>query len=68
MARPAEGFVRPLTMSEGRKLQRITHRSTAEQGKAIGDYIRWRNRNASPKTGFAINSKVRHPYQPKAPG
>ena len=27
MARPAEVFVRPLTMSEGQKLQRITRRS-----------------------------------------
>lgn len=45
------------------------HRSHAEQGKAIGAYIRWRNQNTSPKTGFAINSKIRHPdYRPKVPG
>lgn len=36
-------------------------RTHAEQGKAIGDYIRWRNREAKPKTHFAINSKIRSP-------
>jgi transposase len=45
------------------------HRSHAEQGKAIGDYVRWRNQNARPKTRFAINSKIRHPdCRPKVPG
>jgi transposase len=45
------------------------HRSHAEQGKAIADYIRWHNQNARPKEGFAINSKIRHPdYRPKVPG
>jgi transposase len=37
------------------------HRSHNEQDTAIGDYIRWHNRRARPKTGFAINSKIRHP-------
>lgn len=37
------------------------HRSHDEQGAAIGDYIRWRNRDAQPKRGFAINSKIRSP-------
>lgn len=42
------------------------YRTHAEQGKAIGDYIRWRNREAKPKTNFAINSKIRSPdYQAK---
>jgi transposase len=37
------------------------HRTHREQDKAIGDYIRWRNHRARPKSGFAINSKIRHP-------
>ncbi|MBE1488220.1 hypothetical protein H4W31_003858 [Plantactinospora soyae] len=40
------------------------HRSHTEQDTAIGDYIRWRNRRAQPKSGFAINSKIRHPDYP----
>jgi hypothetical protein len=37
------------------------HRSHHEQDTAIGDYVRWHNRHAQPKTGFAINSKIRDP-------
>ncbi|MGX7671308.1 transposase [Plantactinospora sp. DSM 117369] len=39
------------------------HRAHPEQNTAIGDYIRWRNRNrqARSRSGFAINSKIRHP-------
>jgi transposase len=37
------------------------HRSHDEQDTAIGDYVRWHNRHARPKTGFAINSKIREP-------
>jgi transposase len=37
------------------------HRSHNEQDTAIGDYVRWYNRRARPKTGFAINSKIRAP-------
>ncbi|MFC6015643.1 transposase [Plantactinospora solaniradicis] len=33
------------------------HRSHAKQDITIGDYIRWCNRRARPKSGFAINSK-----------
>ncbi|WP_091348755.1 transposase [Micromonospora rhizosphaerae] len=40
------------------------HRSHAEQDAAIGDYIRWRNERARPKTGFATESKIRHPDYP----
>ena len=40
------------------------HRSHAEQDTAIGDYIRWRNQRARPKTGFATGSKIRHPDYP----
>ncbi|MFG3700837.1 IS630 family transposase [Micromonospora sp. NPDC047620] len=40
------------------------HRSHAEQDTAIGDYIRWRNRHAKPKSGFAASSKIRHPDYP----
>ncbi len=40
------------------------HRSHAEQAAAIGAYIRWRNHRAKPKTGFATNSKIRHPDYP----
>lgn len=36
------------------------HRSHAEQDAALGDYIRWRNQRAKPKTPFATNSKIRH--------
>jgi transposase len=35
------------------------HRSHAEQDTAVGDYIRWRNRHATPKRDFAPNSKIR---------
>jgi transposase len=37
------------------------HRSHHEQDTAIGAYIRWRNRHATPKRGFAVGSKIRHP-------
>jgi hypothetical protein len=37
------------------------HRSHQEQDTAIGDYIRWRNRRATPKRAFAVGSKIRHP-------
>ncbi|WP_406045700.1 hypothetical protein OG799_15200 [Micromonospora sp. NBC_00898] len=40
------------------------HRTHAERGTAIGAYIRWRNYRAQPKSGFAINSKIRHPDYP----
>ncbi|WP_435055784.1 hypothetical protein [Micromonospora aurantiaca (nom. illeg.)] len=40
------------------------HRSHAEQDTAIGDYIRWRNQRARPKTGFVTASKIRHPDYP----
>jgi transposase len=48
------------------------HRSHEEQGQAIGDYVRWRNAEAQPKQGFAINSKIRKPewqahYRAKVP-
>lgn len=37
------------------------------QQKAIGCYIRWRNKHAKPKTRFAIGSKIRQPdYLPIA--
>lgn len=38
--------------------------SHAEQNAAIRDYIRWRNRHATPKRDFAINSVIRHHNQP----
>ena len=31
---------------------------------ALGDYIRWRNQRARPKTGFATDYKIRHPDHP----
>ncbi|MEV1333134.1 hypothetical protein AB0J20_26575 [Micromonospora costi] len=34
------------------------HRTHAEQDAALGDYIRWRNQRARPKTGFATGSKI----------
>jgi transposase len=37
------------------------HRSHHEQDTAIGDYIRWRNHHARPKTAFAPNSRIREP-------
>ncbi|MGP4020636.1 hypothetical protein [Saccharopolyspora sp. 5N708] len=37
------------------------HRSHDEQNAAIGAYIRWHNQRPRPKSGFAINSKIRHP-------
>ncbi|GAA4572147.1 hypothetical protein GCM10023176_34440 [Micromonospora coerulea] len=40
------------------------HRSHAEQDAAIGDYIRWRNQRAKPKSAFAAGSKIRHPDYP----
>lgn len=39
----------------------------AAQERAIGGYIRWRNRRAMPKRNFAVGSKIRRPdYLPKA--
>ncbi|MEK8110400.1 transposase [Micromonospora sp. M12] len=43
------------------------HRSHDEQDTAIGDYIRWHNQRAKPKTGYATNSKIRHPDYPSRP-
>jgi transposase len=40
------------------------HRTHTEQDAAIGDYIRWRNRRARSKSGFAINSKIRRQDYP----
>ena len=40
------------------------HHTHAEQDTAIGDYIRWHNQRARPKTGYATNSKIRHPDYP----
>ena len=40
------------------------HRTHPEQDAAIGAYIRWRNQRAKPKTGYATNSKIRHPDYP----
>jgi transposase len=40
------------------------HRTHAEQDTAIGDYIRWHNQHARPKTGYATKSKIRHPDYP----
>ncbi len=40
------------------------HRTHTEQDTATGDYIRRRNQRAQPKTGFATNSKIRHPDYP----
>lgn len=37
------------------------HRTHAEQDEAIAGYIRWRNDHATPKRGFAVNSKIRGP-------
>jgi transposase len=43
------------------------HQSHAEQDTAIGDYVRWRNQHAKPKTAFAPNSRIREPgYTNKA--
>ncbi|HVM00117.1 MAG TPA: transposase [Egibacteraceae bacterium] len=36
----------------------------AEQAAAIRGYIRWRNRRATPKRDFAVNSSIRHLRQP----
>ena len=60
MGRRPEVFVRQVSMAEGQRLQRI-HRSHADQDAAIGDYIRWHNQHAKPKSTFATNSKIRHP-------
>jgi len=35
------------------------HTSHAEQGAAIGDYLRWRNARAEPKRNFAPDSVIR---------
>jgi transposase len=48
------------------------HQSHEEQGDAIAAYVRWRNAQAEPKRGFAINSKIRRPewqanYRAKVP-
>ncbi|MEU8241434.1 transposase [Actinoplanes missouriensis] len=40
------------------------HQSHTEQDAAIGDYIRWHNQQARPKTGYATDSKIRHPDYP----
>ena len=40
------------------------HPTHAEQDAAIGAYIRWHNHRARPKTGYATNSKIRHPDYP----
>ncbi|MET7966245.1 transposase [Micromonospora sp. NPDC005305] len=40
------------------------HRTHAEQDAAIGDYIRWPNQRARPKTALATDSKIRHPDYP----
>ncbi|PRY19904.1 hypothetical protein [Pseudosporangium ferrugineum] len=40
------------------------HRSHTEQDAAIDDYIRWHNQRARPKTGYATDSKIRHPDYP----
>ncbi|WP_081416740.1 transposase [Arthrobacter castelli] len=41
--------------------------SHTAQEKTIGGYIRWHNKQALPKTNFAIGSKIRKPnYLPKA--
>jgi hypothetical protein len=40
------------------------HQSHPEQDTAIGDYIRWHNQRARPKTRYATNSKIRHPDYP----
>jgi len=40
------------------------HHTHNEQDTAIGDYIRWRNQRAQPKTAFAIGSMIRHPDYP----
>jgi transposase len=37
------------------------HQNHTEQDTAIGDYVRWYNRRARPKTRFAINSRIREP-------
>ncbi|WP_405110014.1 hypothetical protein OG559_29625 [Micromonospora sp. NBC_01405] len=59
--------MRRILHERGRALLRpngTDHRSHAEQDTAIGDYIRWRNRHAKPKTEFAVNSKIRRPDYP----
>ena len=35
------------------------YRTHAEQGAAIRGYVTWRNRRATPKRDFAIDSKIR---------
>jgi hypothetical protein len=40
------------------------HRTHAERDTAIGDYPRWRNQRARPKTTFATDPKIRHPDYP----
>jgi transposase len=35
------------------------HRSHDERNAAIGSYVRWRNRHARPKVGFAASSPIR---------
>jgi transposase len=42
-------------------LNRTDQRTHAEQDAGIGDYIRWHNQRARPKTGYATKSKIRHP-------
>ena len=35
--------------------------SHAAQEKAIAGYVRWRNRHATPKSYYALDSKIRRP-------
>jgi hypothetical protein len=42
-------------------LQCGTRNFIAEQDDAIAAYLRWRNQQATPKTGFAVDSKIRLP-------
>jgi hypothetical protein len=42
-------------------------RGHAEQDDAIAAYLRWRNQHATPKQGFAVDSKIRlHEFLPYA--
>jgi transposase len=45
-------------------LNNSDYRTHAEQAAAIRAYIRWKNRRATPKRNFAINSAIRaHPQE-----
>jgi transposase len=37
------------------------YRDHETQNRAIGGYVRWRNKTAKPKTKFAVGSKIREP-------